>query len=143
MYNNKSKFNKRFTKKQNDNAKKEDTTPVHLKNITFLIRNNAEIRHYTSLGMINIMKQQDKNLADKKIFIKFLDKKYAVCYDGLSVEYRYNNNIFITALAASFTVFASTATKTINEFLIEEQITVSNEEIETISTELIEALNKE
>ena len=143
MYNNKSKFNKRFTKKQNDDAKKEDTTPVHLKNVVYLIRNNAEIRHYTSLAMIKILKEQNKDLLEKKIFIKFLDKKYAVCYDGLSVEYRYNNNIFITALASSFSVFAWTASKTINEFVNEEQISISNEEIETISNELIKALNKE
>ena len=143
MYNNKSKFNKRFTKKDDNAPKKEDTTPIHLKNVVFLIRNNAEIRHYTSLGMIKILKEQNKDLLEKKIFIKFLDKKYAVCYDGLSVEYRYNNNIFITALAASFSIFAATASKTINEFLVKEEITISNNEIETIATELIDALNKE
>ena len=143
MYNNKSKFNKRFTKKDDNAPKKEDTTPVHLKNVVFLIRNNAEIRHYTSLAMIKILKEQNKDLLEKNIFIKFLDKKYAVCYDGLSVEYRYNNNIFIIALAASFSIFAATASKTINEFLVKEEITISNNEIETIATELIDALNKE
>ena len=69
MYNNKSKFNKRFTKKDDNAPKKEDTTPVHLKNVVFLIRNNAEIRHYTSLAMIKILKEQNKDLLEKKIFI--------------------------------------------------------------------------
>lgn len=143
MYNNNKRFNKRYIKKDNAETKKEDTTPLHLKNIVYLIRNNAEIRHYTSLAMIQLLKKQNKNLVDKKIFIKFLDKKYAVCYDGLSIEYRYNNDIFVTALAASFPVFAATASKTINEFITEESISISNEEIDTLSNNLTEVILKE
>ncbi len=142
MYNNNKRFNKRYVKKDNAEAKKEDTTPIHLKNIVYLIRNNAEIRHYTSLAMIQLLKKEDKNLVDKKIFIKFLDKKYAVCYDGLNFEYRYNNDIFVTALAASFPVFAATASKTINEFIAEESISISNEEIDTLSNNLTEVILK-
>lgn len=142
MYNNNKRFNKHYVKKDNAEVKKEDTTPLHLKNIVYLIRNNAEIRHYTSLAMIQLLKKEDKNLVDKKIFIKFLDKKYAVCYDGLNFEYRYNNDIFVTALAASFPVFAATASKTINEFITEESISISNEEIDTLSNTLTEVILK-
>lgn len=117
------------------NFVKKEFTKVN--SIVYLVRNNAEIRHYTSLGMIQQMKAVGEIPKDAKVFIKFLNNKYAVIVNGLSVEYKYDNNTFVTALTASFTVFASEATKVINNFISENDISVSSAEIEKVANNIM------
>lgn len=117
------------------NFVKKEFTKVN--SIVYLVRNNAEIRHYTSLGMIQQMKAVGEIPKDAKVFIKFLNNKYAVIVNGLSVEYKYDNNIFVTALTASFTVFANEATKVINNFISENDISVSSAEIEKVANNIM------
>ena len=111
--------------------------PEHIKNLVLLVRNNAEIRRYTSLGMINKIKQKGLAPADSKIHISFLPSKISININGLRQEHHYNNTLFINCLAAAFPSFAHNANKIINNFIKEEQVVINNEEIENTCNELI------
>ena len=124
----KKKFNngnKKFTKPINN-------TPEHLSNLVYLLNNNAEIRRFTALGIINLCKQKGLIKQDAKCYIKFLKNKYSFNVDGLRTEFNYNNEIFITCLVAAFQSFAHYANKVINEFLNVENCTFNEKDVDTV-----------
>ena len=124
----KKKFNnnnKRFTKPINN-------TPEQLSNLVYLLNNNAEIRRFTALGIINLCKQKGLVKQDAKCYIKFLRNKYSFNVDGLKTEFNYNNEIFITCLVAAFPSFAHYANKVINEFLNVENCTFNEQDVENV-----------
>lgn len=126
----KEKFDKMF-----------NNIPEHIKNLVLLVRNNAEIRRYTSLGMINKIKQKGLAPADAKIRISFLPTKISINIDGLRQEHYYNNTLFINCLAAAFPSFAHNANKIINNFINEEQVIIDNKEIENTCEEFINTIS--
>lgn len=94
--------------------------PEHVVELAYIVLNNAQIRRFTALGIINTMKQ--KGLIDKtaKCFVKFNLNKFAIIINGLKTEYLYTNKIFISSLIASFSSFAHYATIIIDEFIKKE-----------------------
>jgi hypothetical protein len=89
--------------------------PEHVVNIAVMIKNNAEIRRYTSLAILNYLTQTGAIKGNSK-YVSFKWNKFAVKCDGLMREYSYTEPFFINALIASFTSFANSAQKVITIF---------------------------
>ena len=104
--------------------------PTHVLELACIVKDNAEIRRFTSLAILNYLHQKNE-LRGKKGYVDFLWNKFAVKAGGLSREYRYTEPFFIKALVSAFTSFANSANKTINNFL----------EIE-LNTEISEVTNE-
>lgn len=90
--------------------------PTHVLELACIVKDNAEIRRFTSLAILNYLHQKNE-LRGKKGYVDFLWNKFAVKAGGLSREYRYTESFFIKALVSAFTSFANSANKTINNFL--------------------------
>lgn len=95
--------------------------------IALLLKNNAEIRRFTSLAIINYLTQKNEIAGDKK-YVSFKWDKFAVKYDNLMREYSYKESFFLTALVGSFASFANSAQKTIEEFLSANNLEVPKSE---------------
>lgn len=107
-----------------------ENTPEHIRDLAYVIKNNAEIRRYTALGIINKLRQTGYINKDAKVFVKFYFNKYAIIINGLKQEFTYNNNLFITCLAAAFPSFAHNANKIINNFLNIENQEINDSDIQ-------------
>lgn len=112
--------------------------PTHLVNLVAIIKNNSEIRRFTSLAIINYLKQKGIINTDKA-FVTFNWTKFTVSVNGLGQDYRYNEQFLIDALCGSFNSFAHNAENIISVFLdtenekvnsnlpVEEQTQTTNE----------------
>ena len=84
-------------------------------NFVRIIKNNTEIRRFTSLAIINYLKQKGIISGDNN-YVTYYWEKFRVISNGLSVEYRYTEKFLIKALIGSFASFANNAENIINEF---------------------------
>ena len=89
-------------------------------NLIRIIKNNAEIRRFTALGILNYLKQKDIINGEKR-YVTFKWNKFVVTADGWSRE-------FINCLVAAFSCFANSANKTIEDF-VNSEIVNGREEI--------------
>lgn len=89
--------------------------PEHIVQLALLIKNNAEIRRFTALGILNYLLQKGEIVGDKR-YVSFKWNKFAVKANGLMREYSYTEPFFINALIAAFTSFSASAQRTINYF---------------------------
>lgn len=89
--------------------------PEHFVQIALIIKNNAEIRRFTALGILNYLAQKKELNGDKR-YVSFKWNKFAVIIDGLTREYSYNEPFFINALIAAFSSFSASAQRTIDNF---------------------------
>ena len=95
---------------------KLEKVPEHIRNIVYVLNNNAEIRRFTSLAMINKLREENAISDTDKVYIKFDINKFSIIINGLAQENRYNNNFFIEAFESSFVSFAKSARKLIDTF---------------------------
>jgi len=114
--------------------------PAHMVEIALIIKNNAEIRRFTSLGVLNYLLQKGE-IKGKSRFVTFKWNKFSVKVDTLTKEYSYTEPFFLNCLAASFASFSASAQKTIDKFIhLEMGKTIndvcSNEEIAYIHDSL-------
>ena len=108
---------------------KLEKVPEHIRNIVYVLNNNAEIRRFTSLAMINTLRTANAISETDKVYIKFGINKFSIIVNGLAQEQHYNNNFFIEAFSASFAAFAKSAQKLINTFCEVENRELNEEEI--------------
>ena len=108
---------------------KLEKVPEHIRNIIYVLNNNAEIRRFTSLAMINTLRTANAISETDKVYIKFGINKFSIIVNGLAQEQHYNNNFFIEAFSASFAAFAKSAQKLINTFCEVENRELNEEEI--------------
>lgn len=114
--------------------------PTHVLELACIVKDNAEIRRFTSLAILNYLHQKNE-LRGKKGYVDFLWNKFAVKANGLSREYRYTEPFFIKALVSAFTSFANSANKTINNFLeVELNTEISEVTNDKEIAEIVEAL---
>lgn len=106
------KHNPKFSKKLEEAL---DKYPAHIIDIYMILRNNAEIRHYCSLGILNYLMQKGI-IKGAKRYVAFKYNKFTVICDDLHQEFRYSEAFFLNALVASFASFANAASKTIDNF---------------------------
>lgn len=104
---------------------KLEKVPEHIRNIVYVLNNNAEIRRFTSLAMIDTLRKENVITENDKVYIKFNTNKFSIIINGLGQEQHYNNNFFIEAFESSFVSFAKLAKNLINTFC-----EVENKEIE-------------
>lgn len=97
--------------------------PEHILEIAYIPKDNAAIRRYTSLNILNHLSQTGVIRKDGKgNFVKFLWNKFRVSSDGIIKEYSYREQFFLNALVGAFGQFASSAQNTISIFMNEEGI---------------------
>lgn len=89
--------------------------PEHIVQIALIIKNNAEIRRFTAIGIINYLLQKGEIKGEKR-YVSFKWNKFSVSCDGLKREYFYNESFFLNALVAAFTSFSASAQRTIDKF---------------------------
>lgn len=89
--------------------------PEHVVQLALIIKNNAEIRRFTALGILNYLLQKGEISGDKR-YVSFKWNKFAVKANGLMREYPYTEPFFINALVAAFTSFSASAQTTIDIF---------------------------
>lgn len=120
---------------------KLEKVPEHIRNIVYVLNNNAEIRRFTSLEMINKLREKNVISDTDKVYIKFDINKFSIIINGLAQENRYNNNFFIEAFESSFISFAKSARNLINTFCevenreAEEEVQEQNENNESSPVE--------
>ena len=121
---------KQFTKGKKDFTPKKEYVrpeiPGHLKNLVLLMKNNAEIRRFTALGVIDALKASNE-LKGEKHYVDFKFNHFVVSDDGLRRDYRYTEIFFLNALVESFSRFAASAQNVINEFIKIENVPVAGD----------------
>lgn len=116
--------------------------PEHVVAIAFIIKNNAEIRRFTALGILNYLLQKGEIKGTNR-YVSFKWNKFAVKCDGLIREYFYTEPFFINALVASFNSFSAYAQRTIDAFCHKEMSINFNKAVDKEEVESITALNEE
>lgn len=97
--------------------------PDHVLEIAYIPKDNAAIRRYCSLNILNHLSQIEVIRKDGKgNYVKFLWNKFRVSSDGIIKEYSYKEKFFLVALISSFNQFANAAQQTISDFMDEEGI---------------------
>ena len=100
--------------------------PDHVLEVAYIPKDNAAIRRYCSLNILNHLSQIGVIRKDGKgNYVKFLWNKFRVSSDGIIKEYSYKEKFFLVALISSFNQFANAAQQTISDFM-------DNEGIDTI-----------
>ena len=138
--NNESKVYIGQEKIEDSNATEQENTPTnskgrtiknipnHITELALIVKNNAQIRRYTAIAIINYLCQKgeiskisaEEQAKGKGNYVNFLWDKFTVKSNGLSRDYRYTEKFFITALIGSFTSFAANSKEVIINFLKEE-----------------------
>lgn len=97
--------------------------PDHVLEIAYIPKDNAAIRRYCSLNILNHLSQIGVIRKDGKgNYVKFLWNKFRVSSDGIIKEYSYREKFFLIALISSFNQFANAAQQTISDFMDKEGI---------------------
>lgn len=89
--------------------------------LALLVKNNAEIRRFTSKNIIAQLIEDKVVNAEDKVHVEFLWNKFKVTRNvngnNLSTEYLYTELAFIQSLVKSFEQFSESATQTIGAFV--------------------------
>lgn len=104
--------------------------PSHITELACIVKNNAQIRRFTAIGIINYLCQKgeisnissEEQAKGKGNYVNFLWNKFTVKSNGLSRDYHYTEKFFITALIGSFTSFAANSKEIIIDFLKKENV---------------------
>ena len=97
--------------------------PDHVLEVAYISKDNAAIRRYCSLNILNHLSQIGVIRKDGKgNYVKFLWNKFRVSSDGIIKEYSYREKFFLIALISSFNQFANAAQQTISDFMDKEGI---------------------
>lgn len=139
-----SKYQQRRAKAiANANNETEDATPVettkvnrkgrdlgfnipeHIINIAYIVKDNAAIRRFTALNIINYLKQTKKIEQESSNFVNFYWNKFCITSNGLKTEYSYKETFFLNCLVASFSQFAKNAQDAISVFVDTENLNVN------------------
>ena len=93
--------------------------PRHLVKLVNLIKSNADIRRYTSLGILNYLYQ--KGIYEKPNgYVTFKWTFFRVNFHGQRIDYCYTEPFFLNCLIASLSCFTNNAKKTINNYCLKE-----------------------
>ena len=115
--------------------------PKHIIDIALLIHNNAEIKRFTALGILNYLTQKGEIKGSKK-YVAFNWNKFAVRCDGLTREYFYTEPFFLNALVASFSNFSASAQRIIDQFTHKEMSVGIDKAVDNTEVTEIISLNE-
>ena len=119
-----------------------DNFPKHVVGIALLIKNNAEIRRFTALGILNYLLQKGEITGDHR-YVTFKWNKFAVKANNLMREYSYNEPFFLNSLVAAFSSFSASAQRIIDEFCRQEMSIGLNKAVDQDEVNDIVALNEQ
>ena len=119
-----------------------DNFPKHVVGIALLIKNNAEIRRFTALGILNYLLQKGEITGDHR-YVTFKWNKFAVKANNLMREYSYNEPFFLNDLVAAFSSFSASAQRIIDEFCRQEMSIGLNKAVDQDEVNDIVALNEQ
>lgn len=137
----KKSFNRTIETKRGE-VDVKDLFPEHYIQIALIIKNNAEIRRFTSIGILNYLLQKGIIKGDKR-YVSFKWNKFTVKCNGLVKEYSFNEPFFLNALVAAFSSFSASAQRTINQFCQKEMNTSLDKTVDVNEVNNIVALNEE
>ena len=117
---------KKFISKREkfETASNAHKLPDHVRNLILLLKNNSEIRRFTSLNIIKYLKDAGQITSDKN-YVDFKWSHFVLTSDGLRRDFRYNEPWLISCLAESFELFAASAERIITTYIKEEGIVVN------------------
>lgn len=115
--------------------------PEHIVAIALLIKNNAEIRRFTALGILNYLLQKGEIKGDSR-YVSFKWNKFGVKANGLMREFNYNEPFFLNALVAAFSSFSASAQRTIDAFCKKEMSIGISKAVDADAVEQIANLNE-
>lgn len=121
-------------------ANAADKYPEHIVAIATIVKNNAEIRRFTALGILNYLLQKKEISGDKR-YVSFKWNKFTVKWNGLARDFYYTEPFFLNALVASFSSFSASAQKAITRFCNIE--TKANDALSQEEVDNIVKLNEE
>lgn len=116
--------------------------PAHIVNVALIIKNNAEIRRFTAIGILNYLLQKGEINGDHR-YVTFKWNKFAVKCNGLMREYSYSEPFFLNALVASFSSFSASAQRIIDTFCHKEMSVSINKAVDKDEVATISELNEE
>lgn len=116
--------------------------PEHVVQIALLIKNNAEIRRFTALGILNYLLQKGE-ISGNSRYVSFKWNKFAVKANGLMREYSYNEPFFLNALVAAFSSFSASAQRTIDHFCKQEMSVGISKAVDQSAVDDIVNLNEQ
>lgn len=113
------KVAKNVAKNADPKAKQRERIAEHILGVSDILMYNAFIRRATALGIINFLTQKGiikENPEGKKVskYVDFRADKFAIIVNGLKSEFRYNEEFFLKAFAASFISFSANGQKAID-----------------------------
>lgn len=91
--------------------------------IALLVKNNAEVKRFTALNILNWLMQKGE-ISGNHRYVVFKFDKFAVRCNGLTREYTYKEPFFINALIAAFSCLAHSAEKVIGKFIQAESLMI-------------------
>lgn len=114
--------------------------PEHIVQVALIIKNNAEIRRFTALGILNYLLQKGE-ISGEHRYVSFKWNKFVVEAGGLKREYFYTEPFFLNALVAAFSSFSDSAQRTINNFVYKEMSIGIDKAVDKSEVENIVAMN--
>lgn len=92
--------------------------PKHFTDMVLLLKNNAELRRFTALG---ILLQMHKNgISGEHEYVVFKWDKLSVIINGLAREYKYSEGFFVKSFIASLQCLVNEASSVMGEFVVKE-----------------------
>lgn len=112
------KNNKGFNKEKTENGLPNWTKyyPMEVNKMVLLVKNNAEFRRLLSIAIKNTLIEDKHINADDKIYISYFPNKFSVKVNGLGVEYRYTEPVFVNNFAAAIVLFSTYAQYVLNNY---------------------------
>lgn len=89
--------------------------PDHYIELVTILKNNAEIRRFCALNIINHLTQRNE-LYGKNKYVSFKWNKFVIKFNNLTREYSYTEPFFLNAFVASFANFSASAQRTLDNF---------------------------
>lgn len=126
--------------KKNNLPPVTNSYPEHFVQLALIIKNNAEIRRFTALGILNYLLQKGEIKGEHR-FVTFKWNKFAVKCNGLVREFSYNEPFFLNALVASFASFSASAQNVIDAFCRKEMSVGIEKAVDSEEVGFIKELN--
>lgn len=108
---------KKFFKQRNADLKKNPNLPDYVKNLIKILKNNAEMRRFVSIGIIQYLRNEGV-VTGKSVYVDFAWSKFAVVVDGLGKDYRYNEAWVATAFIAALRNFSDNVIEVVNNYFL-------------------------
>ena len=97
--------------------------PEHIIEIAYIVKDNAAIRRFTSLNILNHLIQIGRLSPDSGgLYVNYLWNKFQVTADGLKSQYSYKEKFFLESLSKAVGQFEQSIQGTIKNFIAKENL---------------------